>query len=119
MVRERLAKSVVQQVLIDGGQDYFSLATLAEALVILGDLDGADHVLRRAIQAVDADVGSRSTTYLQLQRLKAGLRKAQDPDWEDLGRWVATNLAELFRTNDHKEGVKSFLEKRPPNYTGT
>lgn len=56
---------------------------------------------------------------LAVQRLKAGLRKAVDPDWDDLGRWVATNLAELFRTDDHKEGVRAFLEKRPPNYTGT
>src|SRR5688572_23378201 len=45
-IAQRLAKAVVQQVLADGGEDYFSLATLAEALVILGDLDGADDVLR-------------------------------------------------------------------------
>jgi enoyl-CoA hydratase/carnithine racemase len=32
---------------------------------------------------------------------------------------VSENLAELFRTDDHREGVKSFLEKRPPTYTGT
>ena len=40
-IAQRLGKAVVQQVLADGGQDYFSLATLAEALVILGDLEGA------------------------------------------------------------------------------
>jgi enoyl-CoA hydratase/carnithine racemase len=55
---------------------------------------------------------------LAVQRLKQGLRKALDPDWDDLGRWVSTNLAELFRTDDHKEGVASFLEKREPRFVG-
>jgi enoyl-CoA hydratase len=55
---------------------------------------------------------------LAVQRLKQGLRKALDPDWDELGRWVSTNLAELFRTDDHKEGVASFLEKREPRFVG-
>jgi len=56
---------------------------------------------------------------LAVQAIKRGLRKAVDPDWNDLGRWVSTNLGELFQTNDHREGVKSFLEKRAPEFTGT
>lgn len=56
---------------------------------------------------------------LAVQRLKRGLREALDPDWRDLGRWVSTNLAELFATADHREGVASFLEKRQPRFTGT
>ena len=56
---------------------------------------------------------------LAVQRLKAGLREALDPHWAELGTWVSSTLGELFQTNDHKEGVKSFLEKRPPFYTGT
>jgi enoyl-CoA hydratase/carnithine racemase len=55
---------------------------------------------------------------LAVQSLKSGLRKAVDPDWDELGVWVSTNLARLFKTDDHREGVKSFLEKRPPHYTG-
>ncbi len=55
---------------------------------------------------------------LAVQRLKAGLRTATDPDWHELGRWVSSSLAELFQTDDHAEGVAAFLEKREPRYTG-
>lgn len=55
---------------------------------------------------------------LAVQRLKQGLRQALDPDWNDLGRWVSASLGELFRTEDHKEGVASFLEKREPRFVG-
>jgi enoyl-CoA hydratase len=55
---------------------------------------------------------------LAVRALKAGLRKALDPDWDDLGVWVSSTLGRLFQTEDHREGVRSFLEKRPANYVG-
>jgi len=55
---------------------------------------------------------------LAVQRLKAGLRRACDPDWTDLGAWVSATLGELFATADHREGVRAFLEKRPAAFTG-
>jgi len=55
---------------------------------------------------------------LAVEALKRGLRTALDPDWDELGRWVSTSLAELFRTDDHREGIASFLEKRDAVYTG-
>jgi enoyl-CoA hydratase len=55
---------------------------------------------------------------LAVAKIKEGLRLALDPNWTSLGEWVSTSLSALFQTDDHREGVKSFLEKRAPVYTG-
>lgn len=68
-----LARHVVQETAPERRSGYFSLATLAEALAVLGDVAGARDALIRAMEASDADVGARSTTVLQLQRLIAAL----------------------------------------------
>ena len=40
------------------------------------------------------------------------------PTGTNLARWVTQSLIELFQTNDHREGVAAFMEKREPNYIG-
>jgi enoyl-CoA hydratase/carnithine racemase len=55
---------------------------------------------------------------LAVRALKRGLRRALDPDWEDLGIWVSSTLNDLFATEDHREGVAAFLEKREASYVG-
>jgi enoyl-CoA hydratase len=55
---------------------------------------------------------------LAVQRIKRGLRAALDPDWDALGGRVSADLAELFRTADHREGVAAFLERREARFAG-
>lgn len=55
---------------------------------------------------------------LAVRRLKQGLRETLDPDWHSLGEWVSSTLGFLFTTEDHREGVRSFLEKRSARFTG-
>ena len=74
------------------------------------------HLLMAATLDVARTIASRPP--LAVQQLKAGLRRALGPDWNDLGQWVSRTLGTLFRTDDHREGVKAFLEKRPPHFTG-
>ncbi|MFT5014828.1 MAG: enoyl-CoA hydratase/carnithine racemase [Patiriisocius sp.] len=55
---------------------------------------------------------------LAVRYLKEGLRRSYHGDYEEMGTWVSQTLAVLFKTEDHKEGVASFLEKREPRFTG-
>ncbi len=55
---------------------------------------------------------------LAVQQLKAGMRRVLDPDWNDFGVWVSTTLGKLFTTDDHREGVRAFLERREAQFTG-
>ncbi|HTO57200.1 MAG TPA: enoyl-CoA hydratase-related protein [Pseudomonadales bacterium] len=55
---------------------------------------------------------------LAVKALKAGLRRTLDPDWRDVGKWAIGQISELRKTEDSKESVRSFLEKRQPTFVG-
>ena len=55
---------------------------------------------------------------LAVRNLKEGLRRSYWGDYDEVGNWIAQTLNTLFQTEDHKEGVASFLEKRDPVFKG-
>jgi enoyl-CoA hydratase len=90
-------------------------ASDAAAMRLVSRVVPHDQLLEKAL-ALANEVAANPP--LAVRRLKAGLRRALDPDWHDLGAWVTASLSELFRTDDHREGVAAFLEKREPTYRG-
>jgi len=55
---------------------------------------------------------------LAVQALKTGLRKTAYGDPHEIGGWAIDTIRRLARTEDHREGVASFLEKRAPRFSG-
>jgi enoyl-CoA hydratase len=105
--RERAAELLFTGRVVDGAE--------AAAIGLVSRVVPHDDLLPEAMAVATAIAANPP---LAVRALKAGLRRALDPDWEALGSWVTSTLGELFRTDDHKEGVAAFLEKRPPSYQG-
>ena len=55
---------------------------------------------------------------LALRYMKQGLRRTTYGDPREVGGWAIEKIRTLFQTEDHREGVRSFLEKRPAVFTG-
>lgn len=106
--RERAAELLFTGRLIDADE--------AAAIGLVSRVVPHDGLLPAALRLA-GDIASNPP--LAVRRLKQGLREALDPDWKSLGVWVSVSLAELFTTDDHREGVAAFLEKREPDYRGT
>ena len=90
-------------------------ADTARGIGLVSEVVAHDELLPTAIELA-TKIAARPP--LAVAKIKEGLRRALDPDWTELGVWVSMSLSELFRTEDHREGVRSFLEKRQPQFVG-
>lgn len=91
-------------------------AATAKAIGLVSRVVAHDDLLPTALELAHK-IAARPP--LAVAKIKDGLRRALDPDWDELGIWVSTSLTELFRTDDHREGVRSFLERREPRFVGS
>lgn len=53
-----------------------------------------------------------------LGRAKQLIRTSLDHGWDEQSHREAESIAEMIRTEDHREGVTAFLEKRHPRFHG-
>ncbi|WP_214403144.1 enoyl-CoA hydratase/isomerase family protein [Pseudonocardia lacus] len=71
--------------------------------------------LERALQVARTVAGQPP---LVVEASKQAMRRVSDPDWERFGDWLGPVHARLFRTEDHREAVRAYLERRDPAYQG-
>lgn len=55
---------------------------------------------------------------MAVRALKAGLRRSCFGDPREIGGWAIDTIRRLAATDDHREGVASFLQKRPAVFHG-
>jgi enoyl-CoA hydratase/carnithine racemase len=82
---------------------------------LVSDVCAHGELMDRA-RALAARIAANSP--LALRYMKEGLRRATSGDPREVGSWAIETIYRLFQTEDHREGVRAFLEKRAPNFTG-
>ncbi len=102
----------------------------AAELLFTGDVIGAEEALRIGLvsEVTPHDqLMARAKTLaariaanppLALRYMKEGLRRGTYGDARELGGWAIETIRALMKTEDHKEGVAAFLEKREPVFRG-
>ncbi len=56
---------------------------------------------------------------LAIRYMKEGLTRYSYGDPREIGGWAIETIRKLMKTDDHKEGVAAFMEKREPNFKGS
>lgn len=87
----------------------------AERIRLVSEVTPHDQLMARAM-ALAGRIAANPP--LALRYMKEGLRRAHGGDPHDIGGWAIDVIYRLFATEDHREGVRSFLEKREPVFTG-
>lgn len=87
----------------------------AERIGLVSRVVAHDALLANAMALAQQIAGNAP---LALRFMKEGMRRASARDVQEFGSWVSGALARLFQTEDHREGVASFLEKRAPQFKG-
>ena len=105
--RERAAEILFTGEIID--------AQTAKEIGLVSRVVEHDQLMPQAMEIAAKIAGNPP---LAVQALKAGLRRTIEPDWRDTGRWASQQISRLRKTEDSKEGVAAFLEKREPVYVG-
>jgi enoyl-CoA hydratase/carnithine racemase len=104
-------------------------AKAAELLFTGDDIDAAEAlriglvtevVAHEALMGRALDLARRiaDNPPLAVQALKAGLKRTAYGDPHEVGTWAMSEIRRLMKTQDHREGVASFLEKREPKFVG-
>ncbi|HEY3334892.1 MAG TPA: enoyl-CoA hydratase-related protein [Candidatus Limnocylindrales bacterium] len=87
----------------------------AERLGLVTALAPADEVVERAL-VLASEVAAMPA--LAVRAAKAAVRATQELPLDDGLRFERDRFEELFETDDRREGMLAFIEKRPPAWTG-